>query len=77
MSHDSRHHVLSVQVDAVSLNGAPLHPSLALVHLAEAAEPDFALRETGQIVGGDLDGVSELWQGLLGCDERGVPSTRV
>jgi hypothetical protein len=53
-----------------------LHPSLALVHLAEAAEPDIILRDTGQIVGGGLDGVSELWQTLLGCDGRGVPSQR-
>lgn len=76
-AHRRRHHVLSVELSAVALSGLPLHPSLAVVHLAEAAEPDYVLRETGQVVGGGLDGVSELWQGLLGCDDRGLLSRRV
>ncbi|OCF33545.1 hypothetical protein I316_04617 [Kwoniella heveanensis BCC8398] len=54
----------------LSTNGRPLHPALALVH-RQSGFSDFVLKETGQIVGEEDAGVSELWQGLLGCDERG------
>ncbi|WVW86921.1 hypothetical protein I302_108976 [Kwoniella bestiolae CBS 10118] len=32
---------------------------------------DYVIAETGQVVGNEDGGVSELWQGLLGCDANG------
>ncbi len=52
----------------------PLHPAIAAV--TRAASTDLVLRETGQVIGCEEgDGVSELWQALLGCDPRGLPLT--
>ncbi|WVF68261.1 hypothetical protein IAT40_003026 [Kwoniella sp. CBS 6097] len=48
----------------------PLHPALAIVHRQNGFS-DYVLSETGQVVGEENAGVSELWQGLLGCDEKG------
>ncbi|WRT69705.1 uncharacterized protein IL334_006695 [Kwoniella shivajii] len=32
---------------------------------------DIVLKDSGQSVGNEDNGVAELWQGLLGCDEKG------
>lgn len=58
------------RVESVHLPPAPWHPQLVMVHRA-SGHTDFALHETGQVVG-DLDsGVTPLWQGILGCNEKG------
>lgn len=70
----SAHHVLSVHLSVPSSSSSstvPLHPSLALVQ-REENEPEVVLRETGGVVGAGLEGVSEVWRAVLGCDERGV-----
>lgn len=71
----SAHHVLSVHLSVPSSSSSsstvPLHPSLALVQ-REENEPEVVLRETCGVVGAGLEGVSEVWRAVLGCDERGV-----
>lgn len=47
---------------------------LAIAHRASGVS-HFVLRETGQVVGDDDGGIAPLWQGLLGCDEKGRPSS--
>nr|XP_018260299.1 uncharacterized protein I303_07217 [Kwoniella dejecticola CBS 10117]OBR82457.1 hypothetical protein I303_07217 [Kwoniella dejecticola CBS 10117] len=49
---------------------APYHPALALVH-RQSGFTDHVLAETRQVVGDEDSGVAELWQGLLGCDDKG------
>lgn len=51
-----------------------LHPALAIVHRASGYS-EYVLAETGQMVGTEDEGVVELWQGLLGCDYKGVRNT--
>lgn len=70
----SAHHVLSVHLSvpsSFSSSTVPLHPSLALVQ-REENEPEVVLRETCGVVGAGLEGVSEVWRAVLGCDESGV-----
>jgi len=38
---------------------------------------DIVLRETGQTVGNEYFGVTELWQGILGCDAKGSERTQM
>lgn len=47
-----------------------LHPALAIVHRVSGYS-EYVLAETGQVVGTENEGVAELWQGLLGCSEKG------
>lgn len=65
------------QVESVALiievNGQPvaLHPAIALV--TRKSTEDIILRQTGQVIGNvDYEGVTELYQNMLGCDRRGV-----
>jgi hypothetical protein len=64
------HHVESVGFQASPPRRAPLHPSLA--HVARVGGGEYVLRHTGQVVGCDDGGVSELWMGLLGVDSGGM-----
>jgi hypothetical protein len=43
---------------------------LAVAH-RHNADSTYVLRETGQVIGDENSGIAPLWQGLLGCDERG------
>ncbi len=52
----------------------PFHAALAIAHRSSATS-DFVLRETGQTVGNKENGVTELWQGILGCDCKGMVMT--
>jgi hypothetical protein len=36
-----------------------------------SGKSEYVLRETGQVVGDEDEGVVELWQGLMGCDYKG------
>jgi hypothetical protein len=48
-----------------------------MIVIRKSAE-DFALRETGQIIGNSDDsGVTMVWQCLLGCDAAGVGVSEV
>lgn len=60
----------SEQVDSVHFPPAPTHDAVAYVHRS-SGHTDIVLRETGQVIGEEDGGVVPLWQGLLGCDERG------
>jgi hypothetical protein len=64
------HHVESIGFHASPPRRAPLHPSLAYV--ARVGGGEYVLRQTGQVVGCDDGGVSELWMGLLGVDSGGM-----
>jgi hypothetical protein len=63
-------------VESVTLHSSlspryPLHPSIAIV--TRSTFTDYVLRATGQVIGSDEgSGVSELWQRLLGSDEKGI-----
>lgn len=46
------------------------HPNLALVH-RQSGITEYVLKDTGQVVGDENYGISPLWQGLLGCNDRG------
>ncbi|WWD20296.1 hypothetical protein CI109_104772 [Kwoniella shandongensis] len=48
----------------------PCHSALAIAHRGSGVS-EYVLRETGQAVGSEDEGVVALWQGLLGCDEKG------
>lgn len=37
---------------------------------------DYVIRETGQSVGNEDEGVTPLWQGVLRCDEKGTEMKR-
>ncbi|EIW71512.1 hypothetical protein TREMEDRAFT_60437 [Tremella mesenterica DSM 1558] len=52
------------------------HPALAVVHRGSGTS-DIVLRETGQVVGDEDCGVASLWQGMLGCDDRGRKDDRI
>ena len=54
----------------------PTHQALAYVHRT-SGHTDIVLRETGQVVGEEDGGVVPLWQGLLGCDERGKKDSTI
>jgi hypothetical protein len=46
-------------------------PALAIVHRA-SGKSEWVLRDTGHVVGDEDEGVTELWQGILGCDRHGA-----
>ena len=46
-----------------------LSPDLAIVHTTSGTA--IVLRETGQLVGSEDEGVMEVWKALLGCDDQG------
>lgn len=48
-----------------------LHPALAIVHRSSGYS-EFVLAETGQVVGMEDEGVVNLWQGLIGCNDKGA-----
>lgn len=48
----------------------PLHPSIAIV--SRRSGEDYILRDTGQVIGNEDQGIVELYRHLLGCDSRGV-----
>ena len=58
------------QVESVSIMG--LHPALAVVQTIAGAK--FVLRQTGQVVGIEGEGVCERMQEVLGCDAVGRAS---
>ena len=63
-----RHH----HVESVHFAGAGarlLHPALAIVQTTHRAY--FILRDNGMQVGCEEDGVSEVWQEVVGCDASG------
>ncbi|CAK9783965.1 unnamed protein product [Cutaneotrichosporon oleaginosum] len=61
----------SHQVLSVHLPPAPTIPALAVVHRG-SGKSDWVLRDTGHVVGDEDVGISELWQGILGCDRHGA-----
>lgn len=46
------------------------HPNLVLVH-RRSGITEYVLKDTGQVVGDENYDISPLWQGLLGCNDRG------
>ena len=46
-----------------------MHPALAIVQTTHRAY--FILRDNGMQVGCEEDGVSEVWQEVVGCDASG------
>nr|ODN91857.1 hypothetical protein L203_01110 [Cryptococcus depauperatus CBS 7841] len=60
----------SCQVMSVHAPSQPFHPDLALIH-RHSGLTHFVLKDTGQVVGDEDNGVVSLWQGLLGCDANG------
>lgn len=64
----SHHHVESVHFQTP---GKKLfHPAVASVQTP--AREYFILKDNGMLIGTEEDGVSPLWQTLLGCDEKGL-----
>ena len=61
------HHVESVHFEGA--RGQPLHPALAVVQTTHRAY--FILRDNGMQVGCEEDGVSDVWQEVVGCDSSG------
>ncbi|KZT64625.1 hypothetical protein DAEQUDRAFT_601748 [Daedalea quercina L-15889] len=61
------HHVESVHF--TTARGQPLHAGLAVVQTPHRAY--FILRDNGMQVGCEEDGVSEVWQEVIGCDTSG------
>ncbi|KAL1950765.1 hypothetical protein VTO73DRAFT_5889 [Trametes versicolor] len=64
------HHVESVHFTSSGGNG--LHPALATVQTPHREY--YILRDNGMQVGCEEDGVAAVWQEVLGCDHRGVPT---
>ena len=64
------HHVESVHFATPA--GDALHGALATVQTPHREY--YILRENGMQVGCEEDGVGEVWQGVLECDPRGVPT---
>lgn len=60
------HHIESVHFEGA---GQALHPALAIVQTPHRAY--FILRDNGMQVGCEEDGVSEVWQEVVGCDASG------
>lgn len=58
------------QVMSVHIPFDSYHPNLALVH-RQSGITEYVLKDTGQVVGDESCGISPLWQGLLGCNDRG------
>lgn len=58
------------QVMSVHIPLDSYHPNLALVH-RRSGITEYVLKDTGQVVGDENCGISPLWQGLLGCNDRG------
>ncbi len=66
------HHLEAISFEVkVGNSMIKLHPAIALAHRKDTT--DIILRSTGQVIGNqEAGGVTELWQNMLGCDEKGV-----
>ncbi|KAA1469769.1 hypothetical protein DENSPDRAFT_773681, partial [Dentipellis sp. KUC8613] len=64
----AHHHVESVHFTAASC--APLHPAIAVIHTL--AREYFVLKDNGMQIGCEEDGIVDVWQGILGCDQSGM-----
>ncbi|KAH8824893.1 hypothetical protein DL96DRAFT_1611180 [Flagelloscypha sp. PMI_526] len=65
------HHLVE-SVHFATSKGIPFHPAIASVQTLHREY--FILKDNGMQVGSEEEGVAEVWQRLLGCDTRGVPS---
>jgi hypothetical protein len=64
----SHHHVESVHFRTPDKR--PFHPAVATVQTL--AREYYILKDNGMLVGTEEEGISPLWQALLGCDEKGL-----
>lgn len=67
---DRHHHVESVHF--TTSGDKALHPALATVQTPHREY--YILRDNGMQVGCEEEGVAAVWQKVLGCDARGVPT---
>lgn len=66
----SHHHVESVHFQTSDKKA--FHPAVATVQTL--AREYYILKDNGMLIGTEEDGVNPLWQVLLECDEKGLPS---
>ena len=66
----SHHHVESVHFRTPD-KGA-FHPAVAAVQTQ--AREYYILKDNGMLIGTEEEGINPLWQALLGCNEKGLPS---
>ena len=64
----SHHHVESVHFRTPDKR--PFHPAVATVQTL--AREYYILKDNGMLIGTEEEGISPLWQALLGCDEKGL-----
>lgn len=69
IAYFSHHHIESIHFQ--SSDKKPFHPAVATVQTL--AREYYILKDNGMLIGTEEDGVNPVWQGLLKCDEKGLP----
>lgn len=68
-----RHHLVE-SVSFATTSGESYHGEIAAIQTP--TREYFILRDVGLIIGSEEEGVAELWQDVLRCDSRGLPTLR-